>query len=233
MRSAPHNPALLDRLAAEYVLGTLRGPARRRFERWRDSSNLVDQRCQFWEERLMPLLRGLEPAWPPPHVWQGIRQRLNLQTGPPRRRRMAAPAIAASIVLAIAAAALLYWRVQPFARVSEVATISAPSGTLLWRVEVYARAGAPDRIEARAGALTAPPAGHDYELWALPKAGSPVSLGVLPYQSHAIRRALTLFQQQALQKSTQLAVSIEPPRGSPTGAPTGAVVFVVPLRASS
>jgi anti-sigma-K factor RskA len=44
---------------------------------------------------------------------------------------------------------------------------------------------------------------------------------------------LTETQQAALANSVQLAVSIEPPGGSPTGQPTGDVIIVAPLRASS
>ena len=47
---------LLDRLAAEYVLGTLRGRARRRFERWFVSPQ-VGSLVKAWEARLA----GLEP----------------------------------------------------------------------------------------------------------------------------------------------------------------------------
>ena len=59
----PDNPEVIDRLAAEYALGTLRGPARRRFERWRASTARSSiQRCRFWEERLMQLAnRPLRP----------------------------------------------------------------------------------------------------------------------------------------------------------------------------
>src|ERR1700680_4006477 len=68
----PDNPDLVDRLAAEYVLGTLRGPARRRFERWRANTPHVDQRCRYWEEHLMHVARGLKPVQPPAHVWAGL-----------------------------------------------------------------------------------------------------------------------------------------------------------------
>ena len=233
MNTAPDNPLLLNRLAAEYVLGTLRGPARRRLERWRASSPLVDEQCRYWEQRLVPLLQRVRPVPPPPQVWQGIRQKLHLAAPAPRRRAPRTLALAASVVLVLGLAALLYWRTLPPGRAGEVATISAPSGALLWQVEVYGRGGETASLSVRAAAQAARPAGHDYELWALPKSGAPVSLGLLPYQASTARRALTRTQQQALANSTQLAVSVEPPGGSPTGAPTGAVVFVVPLRVVS
>jgi anti-sigma-K factor RskA len=44
---------------------------------------------------------------------------------------------------------------------------------------------------------------------------------------------LTVMQKQALARSTQVAVSIEPLGGSPTGQPTGAVLYVAPLRTPS
>jgi anti-sigma-K factor RskA len=224
----PDNPTLVDRLAAEYVLGTLRGAARRRFERWRANTPLVDQRCRYWEEHLMHLAKGLKPVQPPPHVWPAIRRRLNLGRQAPRRwaRRFA---LAASVVLIAGLAGLLYWRSLPAGRATAVATISAKSGDRLWQVEVFGNA---DRLVVQAATLPARPAGHDYELWALPKGGSPVSLGVLPAAGTS-SRSLSAIQKQALASSNQVAVSIEPPGGSPTGQPTGDIVFVAPLRVSS
>jgi anti-sigma-K factor RskA len=224
----PDNPTLVDRLAAEYVLGTLRGPARRRFERWRANTPLVDQRCRYWEEHLMHLAKGLKPVQPPPHVWPAIRRRLNLTGQAPRRwtRRFA---LAAGVVLVAGLAGLLYWRNLPAIRATAVATISAKSGDRMWQVEVFGNA---DRLVVQAAKLAAGPAGHDYELWALPKGGSPVSLGVLPAVG-ASSRTLSAIQKQALASSSQVAVSIEPPGGSPTGQPTGDIVFVAPLRAIS
>jgi anti-sigma-K factor RskA len=229
MNTAPTNIDLINRLAAEYVLGTLRGAARRRLERWRGTSSLVDERCRFWEEGFMPLLLGLRPIQPPAHVWQGIRARLGLPSTA-RRNSVRRYALAASVVLLAVLAAVLYWRTLAPPRAAEVATISAPSGALLWQVEIYA---APGALSVRAGTLAAPPAGRDYELWALPKGGNPVSLGVLPYRHTVAQRALSVAQRQALANAAQLAVSVEPPGGSPTGQPTGAVVFVAPLRTLS
>ena len=228
MKTAPPNPELIDRLAAEYVLGTLRGPARRRFERWRESSAAVDARCGYWERQLLPLfgpVRGIEPA---PRVWARIRTRL-VPASAVARRSSRSLALAASVLLVVLAA-LLYWRLQP--RALESATITTPAGTVLWQVEVSGRSGAVAALAVRAGA-PAPPAGRDYELWALPRGGAPVSLGVLPYGGSSWRRALTSAQRRALSSADRLAVSVEPPGGSPTGQPTGAVVYVVPLRVVS
>ena len=71
---APQDPALLDRLAAEYVLGTLRCAARRRLERWRAGSDYLEERCRFWEQRLLQLCRDLRPCEPAPQVWRGVQR---------------------------------------------------------------------------------------------------------------------------------------------------------------
>src|SRR6202023_2874702 len=104
----PDNPDLVDRLAAEYVLGTLRGPARRRFERWRANTSLVDQRCRLWEDRLMRLAKDLTPIPPPAHVWLAIQRRLNVAAPRPLLRRMRSFALAAGVVLVVGLAGLLY-----------------------------------------------------------------------------------------------------------------------------
>src|SRR5262249_28241306 len=117
------HPQIIDSLAAEYVLGTLRGPARRRFARWRASVPQVDERCRFWEEHLLTLAKGVRPIQPPAHVWQGIRTRLGFAQTQPGWWRGRALAIAASVLLVAALSALLYWRGGPAARPTEVASI--------------------------------------------------------------------------------------------------------------
>jgi anti-sigma-K factor RskA len=221
----PRDPNIIDSLAAEYVLGTLRGPARRRFEKWRTSVPQVAERCRFWEENLMPLAKGLRPVQPPPHVWQGIRARLNFVQSQPRKRPGRLLAIAASIVLVAGLSALLYWRglVQ---HPTVVAAIQQPGGAQAWEVDVYQ-----GRIVVRTSQVPAHPTDRDFELWALPTGGKPVSLGVLPASGSA-QRILTAAQQQALASSAQVAVTLEPLGGSPTGQPTSTPLFVAPLRAT-
>ncbi len=224
----PENPEIIDRLAAEYVLGTLRGRARRRFERWRASSTLVEERSAFWENRLVELAKGTTPLKPPDQVWEGIRRRLGFAALRRRRigLRMRRFAMAASVLLVIVVGALLFWRAFGPQQPTQMATISAPSGARAWTVEIYGKSA---HLDVRAGTLPPRPTGRDYELWALPKGGAPVSLGVLPAEGNA-QRTLTAVQQKALADASQLAVSVEPTGGSPTGQPTGAIVFVAPLR---
>ena len=223
------HPEIIDSLAAEYALGTLRGPARRRFEKWRARISLVDARCRFWEENLMQLAKDLRPIRPPAHVWQGIRARLNFSRGESRRRRGRALAIAASVLLIAGLSALLYWRSHEPGRLSEVATISTPTGTQLWEVDVYRSSG---RLIMHTRQVPARAADRDFELWALPAGGKPVSLGVMPYSGTA-QRTLTAVQQRALANSAQVAITVEPAGGSPTGQPTSTPIFVAPLRAAS
>jgi anti-sigma-K factor RskA len=221
------HPEILDSLAAEYVLGTLRGPARRRFEKWRARSPLVDERCNFWEGHLMQLAKGLRPLQPPPHVWQGIRARLNLERAVERRRGRPW-AIAASVLVLVGLSALIYWRSTEPGRLTAVATIASPAGAQLWEVDVYRDSG---RLILHTGQLPAHAANRDFELWALPAGGKPVSLGVMPYGGTA-QRKLTDIQKQALASSAQLAVTVEQLGGSPTGQPTSTPIYVVPLRSA-
>ena len=223
------HPEIIDSLAAEYVLGTLRGPARRRFGKWRTTTPLVQERCRFWEENLMQLAKGVRPVRPPAHVWQGIRARLNLSRGSPQRRPGRTWAIAASVLLVAGLSALLYWRSTEPGQLSAVATIATPAGSQLWEVDVYRSSG---RLILHTGQLPAHPADRDFELWALPAGGKPVSLGVMP-QSGTAQRTLTAVQRQALANSAQVAITVEQLGGSPTGQPTTTPVFVASLRAAS
>ena len=69
-------PNRADALAAQYVAGTLRGGARRRFEALLPSHPALRNAVQVWQARLMPLTAALEPVPPPAQVWQRIERRL-------------------------------------------------------------------------------------------------------------------------------------------------------------
>ncbi len=154
------NRELVDRLAAEYVLGTLRGRARRRFERWLVSPQ-VRVMVNDWEQRLAGLEPSLQKVTPPARVWQGIEGRLEL--GRSRRPAVRWMAIAASVLLAVFGYFTL--REPPLAATQE-ASIAADPQTIYWRVEllgdnqelsVQALASASARV--RQGARVVDPAG--------------------------------------------------------------------------
>ena len=60
---------------------------------------------------------------------------------------------------------------------------------------------------------------------------APVSLGLMP-KSGRDTLELNDAQRLALSRSRQIAISLEPPGGSPTGAPTGPVLFVADVAAA-
>jgi anti-sigma-K factor RskA len=65
-------PELLDRLAAEYVLGTLRGRARRRFEQLLTTLPAARVAVEDWNSRLARLAEPVPAVAPPARVWSAI-----------------------------------------------------------------------------------------------------------------------------------------------------------------
>jgi len=217
------NPELLQRLAAEYVLGTLRGAARRRFERLCGSSVTAQALRARWEEDWVTLSRSLKPVMPPPRVWSSVSAQLfGTRVRTPRWRTWQL-ATAASLVLIAIIAGIVYQQ-QP-APLQILAQLGPDATHPQWRLE---RGRDPDALTIRVVGPIAAPAGKAYELWALPRGAAPVSLGVLPSGGSALRQ-LSPAQRAALAAADKVAVSIEPPGGSPTGAPTGPVVIVTNL----
>ena len=226
-------PQLIDALASEYVLGTLRGAARRRFERWQSAEWHIASRVRAWEERLIPMSLRLAPVAPSPEVWARIEARIRIadaSRAATRRgaRRPALRALAAVLVLcAIFAGGYIAWHMAEPLRLQPMATIQGAQGPVVWSIERDAR-GERLRAVALAGAAARP--GHSFELWALaPGKGAPVSLGVLP-DAGALEWTLSGAQRTALSSAAQVAVSLEPRGGSPTGAPTGPVLFVAQIK---
>jgi anti-sigma-K factor RskA len=65
-------PELSDRLAAEYVLGTLHGRARARLQQLLRDDLLLQARVAFWEHRLLPMAAPLWAAAPSDALWRAI-----------------------------------------------------------------------------------------------------------------------------------------------------------------
>jgi len=230
---------LADALAAQYVAGTLRGPARRRFEALLAAHPGLRQAVAAWRARLMPLTGAVEPQAPPASAWQGIEQRL---------WPTAAPSTAAE-----AAHTAPWWRTLAFWRgASAFATVAAIGlGVLLATpqpqappviVVLQAADGAPAgtgggsfvaSFSADGRSLVTRPVqpvalqvDRALELWAVPPQGAPRSLGLVSASGLTVIQRDKLPQALLDQRNTAaLAVSVEPPGGSPTGAPTGPVVF--------
>jgi anti-sigma-K factor RskA len=232
---------MIEMLAAEYVLGTLRGAPRRRFERLCASNAAADAARIRWEDRLAALALKLKPEQPRDEVWRRIRGAIgaDVADAPPRTGAPAGGAAGPRRVVRwlplAAAAALLGFAVwlgprllhgpTPTVAVTTlvVTTLGADPAHAQWRVERTADA---HRLRVVTLATLAANPEKAYELWALPGDGKPpVSLGLLPRQGD-IARPLNDIQSAALLAAGKLAVSIEPPGGSPTGAPTGPVVMV-------
>src|SRR5437868_284461 len=74
-------PELADRLAAEYVAGTLRGPARQRFETLLPAHANLRRAVRAWQDRLIPLTLAIAPEQPSPAVWEGIERRIGAKAG--------------------------------------------------------------------------------------------------------------------------------------------------------
>lgn len=231
------HPDLIDRLAAQYALGVLRGGARRRLETLAREEPAIRAAISHWQSRLSGLAE-LQPASAPVEkVWCGIEQRLGWQAmkapdaATPARaawwqRLWAAPGFwrgATMVTAALAAVAIglnvrMVRQLDTAPRVNAVAVLN----------DDRAQAAVLVTWDARSQALTLRRLDHlpltdaqALQLWALPAGGKPQSLGVIGHQ-----RQLRLALAQALGKVPALAISVEPRGGSPDpDGPTGPVVF--------
>ncbi len=217
-------PDRAERLAAEYALGTLRGAARRRFERLLPAHPALHDALSDWQLRLQALASPVQPVEPAARVWAAVQQRL---FGPPAPRPAWWQRLGLwqgfSGVVAVAALALAVLVAQPVPVQPPLVIVmnSTPQG-----LEVV-KAGFVASVSADGRALVLRPLdrvtlaeGRALELWAVPKSGAPRSLGLVATSS----ATTTVLRASLLQDTSAFAVSLEPAGGSPTGKPTGPIV---------
>lgn len=226
-----HHPELQQKLAGEYVLGTLHGGARRRFEQLLVSDRALQQQVLIWERRLSPWLYAVSPEIVPERVWVRIQERLGQRPTTATNADTRASGFwrwlgFGSTAVAAALAAILVLRPAatppvPIAS-TDLAVLSTDKAEPVWIV----RQKGNDVLELSGLSQVTVPGDRDLELWSIPDGGAPLSLGVIRRTSatHAELRLSTTARQR-LASGALLAISLEPVGGSPTGAPTGPVLF--------
>jgi anti-sigma-K factor RskA len=218
-----NKPELAERLAAEYALGTLRGRARTRFERWIREDGAIARAVAEWEARLAPMAEAVATRQPPARVWRGIEARL----GPAVPQRRAFWKAAALVASGAAAAALFMAIIVPQEKPAAAGYVAVLSEPKTQKAVLLVSASRQDhRIKVRALDPAIQVADASLEIWALPKGGKPRSLGLVPGNEGTLQLAGSA--DQVLSDVPMLAVSLEPAGGSKTGAPTGPVLYSGP-----
>ena len=233
----------LNALAAEYVVGTLRGKARARYQKLMMQYQAVSDATAQWEQYLTGFAETLPPVAPPDDVWESIQVKLghkaannaNLasDTKPSskpgevidfekekqkRWKNLSFISTAAAMVLAVL---LFVMQPVPTPEVSHIAVVNNADNTPLWVIEV-----SDTTMNVKVTDAFVALADKDYELWMVPANGeAPISLGLMPEANGDTRATPDILLDQSI---AALAVSLEAPGGSVTGAPTE-VLYIAPI----
>jgi anti-sigma-K factor RskA len=238
-------PELQDRLAAEYALGTLRGPARERFQRWLREDTALARLAADWAARLDPLVRSVPAVPPPARVWRGIEARVGAAPARAglwdslafwRGLGLAASGAAAALVVTLVtvgpgapqpAPAPVVLRVPSHEMpATYFAVLSDPKTRKPMLVVSAMRTSDQLWVKTLDPSINVPD--KALELWAVMPAGqAPKSLGMVG-KGEKTMLPLHTVADRSLSDVPMFAVSLEPMGGSPTGAPTGPVMYSGP-----
>ena len=211
-------------VAAEYVLGVLDAAERREVERRLSQQPALAAEVAFWEERLTGLADAVVPVAPPQATWSDIETAIGIAPRPPSIWQSLAFwrsfAIASATLAVASIAALAYIGLVSKARVPLMATLGGSAGQPNFVATVTATGGS--LVIVPAALLTNDP--RAFELWLIPTGETrPRSLGLIqPGQPITLEIPSDLAGR--ITPDATLAVSLEPPGGSPTGLPTGPVI---------
>ncbi|WP_296223615.1 anti-sigma factor [Ralstonia sp. UBA689] len=224
-------PELVDKLAAEYAVGTLRAGARRRFEQIIRHDDAVRATVERWQ-RYLADLPALQPATAPlPEILCRVEVQLGWRDPAPPRKALWQRLWqgtgfwrGATVIAAVVAAVAIGLNLRLAQQLREAPVANAVAVLQ----DAQAQAAVLVTWDARTGTLSlkrldATPLNTEQalQLWALPPGGHPQSLGVIGHQ-----RAVRLTVAQPLRQVPALAISVEPRGGSPNPeGPTGPVIF--------
>jgi anti-sigma-K factor RskA len=242
-----NKPELIERLVAEYVLGTLTGGARRRFAAWMVEDAALRRTVAQWEARLTPMAAAVREVAPPKTLWPAIAAQIAPKATETfswwssltfwRSFGLTASGVAAALALFIGVrppqiverVQIVEREVVKPVRVSDganpwqpsyVATLTDASGKTMMMVYIGRKS---DELWIKYEGDNVPE-DASLELWGMDESGQPKSLGLVRAKGKNIMK-LPVIADKSIAQYKALAVSMEPPGGSKTGLPTGPVMF--------
>ena len=225
-------PQRADALAAQYVAGTLRGAARRRFETLLPSHPALQSAVAQWQDRLIPLTGALQPQPPSAAVWRAIEQRLwpTAAVQPWWQRLGLWRALSAATMAAVVGLTVLVITPPPAQAPVVVVLQGTGADTAVGGTIVASLSGDGRAMVTRTLTPVSLTTDRVLELWSVPPQGNPRSLGLITANGATVLDRSKLPATLLKGGTAALAVSVEPPGGSPTGVPTGPVVFAGKLQ---
>ncbi len=237
------DPALIDHLASQYVLGTLRGPARRRFEKLLRDRADIRAAVMAWHQRVQPLAMSVPSVKPSGAVWRAIERRTGAASSAPENNAARPRASiwswlkpAALVGAGFAAAiAMVTFAPLPFMSLMSLDSVALreqklPQSYVGLLLDTEGKPAVLASSLRHGNVLTLkllkpakPPAGSQYFLWGLPTDAAPFLMAALPESGQAVV-TMKGTSEQLLSKTPRLQVTAEP-AGSTPAAPTGAVVM--------
>lgn len=228
------SPDLIDHLASNFVLGTLSARVTRRVEGMRAKSGyqLLNERIQFWENKMSPLDDKTPVLAPYAETWQQIQTRINPQsTNKPQKQpwfhffnlRFYQVATVCSILLiALLSVQTLQTDEQNPGSLSYVAVLADAKQSPQVVVATYG-----ESQTLLLDILSLPQISQDetLELWVTSKTDKQArSLGEIPTDVSNFSRQLSNAEWRLIKDSDSLLITVEEAGGSPIGEPLGEVI---------
>lgn len=224
----------LETLAAEHALGVLSGPERAQAEARAARDPAFAALVEAWRERLSPMLAEIPPAEPSVAIWRQIDRALPANDNAAVRRRLrfwrgatvgamglAAASLAMAAMLATRPPIVVQGPPAQPAPILNASLMSPNDGAEPMFVAAYD----PARHALIVTSLMKPGAdpSHVHELWVIPADGKPHPIGMIePGKSKAMPMPKAMAPM--FQPGAAIAVSVEPPGGSPMKtAPSGPI----------
>lgn len=211
------DPSTIEQLAAAYVAGTLRGPARRRFESAMQTRPALVDAVNEWTGLLGPLHQALPEKPPSAALWGRIEKATTQRASPAAAaswwRRLLAPAPAGALVVGLLVGITLptMWQAHersqrdmelPDSYVGVLATAQGQPGLIVSSL----RQGR--RVDIKQVTPVVVPAGMALYLWRIDKAGAVAGVGPLKAGKFT-HLALDAPAEQVFFPAVELAVSVE------------------------
>jgi len=215
------SPELLDRLAAEYVLGTMSARTRKRFQAIQRRSLAAQRAVQDWERRLSPLAQTVPPAQPRAATWDAIDRRTGGAAAPAAKSTPGwlswfkpALGVAFGVVATLGLVRLYPDALIPIDNIVQSRSKLPESyvGLLTDAANIPVVLASSTRhgktMSIKILRKVEVPAGKVLQLWALPKEGAAFPLGVVPGEGKGTFQ-MADTSEKLLSAVPRLAVSLE------------------------